>query len=244
MSAQQDLSQRARTAYRKLRKLAYKGHGRECSCCGQEFRRFRAVGDPKRPDTQCPNCGSRERHRLLALVATRRTDLHGGRTLHFAPEPSIAKIFRPRTSEYVTTDLLSAEVDVQADITKLPFEDNRWELIIAAHVLEHVQDDASAMRELRRVLSPEGHAILLVPRNTGQPTDEDASVTDPVERKRRWGKDDHVRIYGDDLETRLRANGFTAVDPISLDSFTAAEVERYRLRPINPGAGEAALICS
>ena len=149
----------------------------------------------------------------------------------------MTRLLRPRASEYVTSDI-SAVADVQADITDLPFPDARWDVVVCSHVLEHVVDDASARRELRRVLSPQGRAIVIVPRRQGVPTDEDASVTDPDERRRRFGQNDHVRIYGDDLEERLSSAGFTTVEPVSVDDFTEEQVARHRLR-----AGDAVLIC-
>jgi hypothetical protein len=58
------------------------------------------------------------------------------------------------------------------------------------------------MVEIARVLHPSGAALILTPRRRGRPTEEDpnASIGERVER---FGQDDHVRLYGDDLETRL-----------------------------------------
>ncbi len=39
-------------------------------------------------------------------------------------------------------------------------------------------------------------------------TQEDLSVTDPMERERRYGQQDHVRSYGKDFMQRLEAAGF------------------------------------
>ena len=39
-------------------------------------------------------------------------------------------------------------------------------------------------------------------------TDEDTSITDPVERERRFRQYDHVRLYGRDYPQRLEAAGF------------------------------------
>jgi SAM-dependent methyltransferase len=146
------------------------------------------------------------------------------------------------STEYVTTDL-NETADVTADITDLPFPENRWDFIVCSHVLEHVGDDQAAMREFRRVLAPGGRALVMVPRNLGTKTDEDPSITDAKERTRRFGQHDHVRIYGDDLEERLRTAGFDIIDEISPDAFPAEDVERYRLRSINAGNGEVALLC-
>lgn len=225
-----------------IRAGLYAGRGRDCPCCGRSFRRFRPTGNPRRPDTACPFCNSVERHRLLTLLIQSEPELVAGRVLHFAPEASLGGLFRDRAAEYVTTDL-SAQTDVTADIVDLPFPDDRWDAIVCSHVLEHVPEDVAAMRELRRVLTPGGHAIVIVPRVAGLPTDEDPSVTDPAERMRRFGQPDHVRMYGDDLADRLRSAGFSDQRNIRADSFSAEQAERHRLTAHNAGAEDALIIC-
>jgi len=51
----------------------------------------------------------------------------------------------------------------RADVTRLPFASNSMDLLLAADVIEHLDDDAIAMREFVRVLRPGGHLILTVP---------------------------------------------------------------------------------
>jgi len=96
---------------------------------------------------------------------------------------------------------------VKMDITAIQFPSESFGIIYCSHVLEHVPDDKQAMREFCRVLKPDGWAILLVP-ITADKTFEDASVTDPAERLRLFGQEDHVRRYGPDYMDRLRESGF------------------------------------
>jgi len=51
----------------------------------------------------------------------------------------------------------------RGDATALPFPDGSFDRIIAAEVLEHIDDDAAAMRELIRVLRPGGTIAATVP---------------------------------------------------------------------------------
>ena len=48
-------------------------------------------------------------------------------------------------------------------ITDLPFADNSFDLVLATDVIEHVDDDRLALREVRRVLRPGGRALVTVP---------------------------------------------------------------------------------
>jgi SAM-dependent methyltransferase len=49
------------------------------------------------------------------------------------------------------------------DVCALPFGDRNFDLILATDIIEHVEDDLSALRELRRVLRPGRHLLLTVP---------------------------------------------------------------------------------
>jgi SAM-dependent methyltransferase len=187
----------------------FRGLERYCPICEQHFRTFLPAGVPRRPDVRCPRCGSRERHRLLWLYLRVRTEIFTSRRrlrlLHVAPEPFLARrLARLPTLDYVSGDL-SGEGMLRFDLTRLPFEDDSFDVILCLHVLEHVPDDTQALSELARVLR--GWAILQVP-IVGERTVEDPQMTDPDERLRRFGQEDHVRTYGRDYQSRLRAAGF------------------------------------
>lgn len=51
-----------------------------------------------------------------------------------------------------------------ADILKLPFRNNSFDLVICSEVLEHIPDDRAAMAEIIRVLKPGKPLVVSVPR--------------------------------------------------------------------------------
>ncbi len=57
---------------------------------------------------------------------------------------------------------------VQASAQALPFAEGSFDLVFSHEVLEHVEDDAAAVREAVRVLAPGGRLALFVP-NRGYP---------------------------------------------------------------------------
>ena len=128
-----------------------------CPCCRSYLRTFKAFGLVSRPEAKCPICGALERHRLMHLYMTRKTDLFNGhpkRMLHVAPEPELSRWLRKAANiNYVSADLLNPQAMVRMDICDIQYRDNTFDVIYCSHVLEHVPDDTKAMREFWRVLA-------------------------------------------------------------------------------------------
>jgi SAM-dependent methyltransferase len=97
---------------------------------------------------------------------------------------------------------------VNGDGLALPFGDATFDRIIAAEILEHVDDDRAAMAELVRVLRPGGLLAVTVPR--WFPEQICWTLTDEYHAPAVPGG--HVRIYGRrQLEHRLRTAGLTVL---------------------------------
>jgi SAM-dependent methyltransferase len=191
---------------------------RTCPICGHTGIMI-GVGHPPRWDSRCASCGSRERHRLLWLWVTEGggNRLAGRRILHFAPEKALRKALE-RNPHYQTADLHQPGVTHHVDITRLPMAEETYDVVIANHVLEHVDNDRGAIAELFRVLRPGGTALLTVPVNpTREATYEDPAVTGAAERHAHFNAPDHRRYYGLDFAGRLAEAGF--------------QVETFRVTP-------------
>ncbi|MBN2284751.1 MAG: class I SAM-dependent methyltransferase [Deltaproteobacteria bacterium] len=55
-------------------------------------------------------------------------------------------------------------VVMQSDITKLPFPDESFDIVICSEVLEHIPEHEKAVREIIRVLKPGKSLVVTVPR--------------------------------------------------------------------------------
>jgi len=161
------------------------GLARFCPCCNARLRRFTPFGLVKRQEALCPVCWSLERHRLMWLYMTQKTNLFDGnqkRMLHVAPEPELSPLIQKADYiNYLSADLFAPNAMVKMDITDIQYPDNTFDVIYCSHVLEHVQDDRKAMSEFYRVLKPGCWAILQVP-ITADTTFEDPTVISPKER--------------------------------------------------------------
>jgi SAM-dependent methyltransferase len=215
----------------RYRVLANRGDAVACPVCGHRFARFR--DDWNRENALCWRCGAHERHRTLWLYLERHPELLGSglSLLHFAPEWCLERRFRQlRGIRYVTGDLRPAEAELELDITRLALPDGAFDAIICSHVLEHVEDDAAAMRELYRVLAAGGWAIVMVPLDLGRSeTLEDPAVRSERDRELWFGQSDHVRVYAPDIAGRLEAAGFAVTRERVALTLGAEAVARYRL---------------
>lgn len=201
---------------------------------GKSFKSFLPYGyGTQRNNVLSPSTLSLERHRLLWLYLKNETDFFSSnkKILHFAPEQAFYKRFRKmKNLDYTTTDLNSPLADVKADICNLPFENDSYDVILCNHVLEHIPDDTKAIKELYRVLKPNGMAILQIPQDLNRAkTFEDDSITDKKERAKIFGQYDHVRVYGRDYFNKLRSIGFKVEEVDYTSTLTNEDIETYCL---------------
>lgn len=210
---------RARRAIDHVTSLAWGRTPRECPVCG-----YTGMFSPvkHKPEIWCPSCDSRPRHRLLKLWMDREMRLPpGARVLHFAAEPWVRAGMEARGALYRTADL-NDRFELQLDIEAIALPDGSQDMVIANHVLEHV-DDRAALAELYRILAPGGQAVLTVPLIEGfDRTYEDPAHDSAEARRLYYGDADHRRWYGRDFRDRLAAPGF------AVSEFTALEPEASR----------------
>ncbi len=197
----------------------------ECNLCGHQGR-FLPFGNAPRQGVLCPCCGSIERHRLVGLwIDQNQGRVDDASMLHFAPEYGLARLFKERVHEYRGADIDPHMADVVLNIESIDLPDGSVDLVLASHVLEHV-DDAKALSEIHRILTPGGAALLMFPLVDGwEFTYENPAHVTPQDRAKYFGQHDHVRYYGRDVRDRIRSVGF------QLEEFTAMEpdVSRYGL---------------
>jgi len=184
----------------------------------------------------CSGCFSLERHRLLIdFIEQEMCEILTGdcRILHVAAEACISdRIERNPNASYETIDNMSQFIfglerkpKRVMDVIDLDYQDETFDYIICNHVLEHVDDDKKAMRELYRVLKVGGAGLINVPINRNSDETLEDRTLSPLERRHQYGQADHLRYYGIvDFARGLESVGFevtvrkfgreTSLDPI------------------------------
>lgn len=205
---------------------------RFCPICNSQIAAFLPFGEPLRQNAQCPKCGSLERHRLIYLFLKEKTNIfkENIQMLHIAPEKMFAEIFLGQKNiDYLPVDLNDKMPYVQEkmDIQKINYPNNTFDLIYCSHVLEHVPDDTKALKELYRVLKPNGKAIILVPIDHSlKETYEDPTINTPDLRLKHYCQSDHLRRYGLDFEDKLKKVGFNTSNEF-IKSINAKNIKYY-----------------
>jgi len=128
--------------------------------------------------------------------------------LHFAPEKALRDFFSQRASEYITADLDPSRGDITLNIEEIALEDKSVNIVVANHVLEHV-DHTKALSELFRILTPGGFAVLSFPMIYSWSVHyKDESMETKSQRHQHFGQYDHVVFFGRQIEQDMRNAGF------------------------------------
>jgi SAM-dependent methyltransferase len=153
----------------------------------------------------CPACGSNGRDRFLHWCFTERAEPNPAlRVIECSPRlgeayrSAMATWFFYRTSDY---DLRAHQGNLQLDLQAIDLPDACLDVVLCAHVLEHVPDTDKALAELRRVVAPGGHLLLQVPVLQGR-------TAPPTEPEFHGDNTPVFWRFGFDLTARLRDVGF------------------------------------
>lgn len=210
--------------WKSISSVQYRGDRFYCPFCDGNFKEFfpagknnpvleSVVGARYRKNARCPRCSSLDRHRLLWYFLKREILPSINRKiklLHIAPELHLKKLLcESNNIEYLSADINPKAGMIKMDITAINYYDNYFDAIVCNHVFEHILDDKKAMKEIYRILHPNGWAILQVPLDVKrEKTFEDANIRTMQDRERIYGIKSHVRIYGLDYKKRLEESGF------------------------------------
>jgi SAM-dependent methyltransferase len=150
------------------------------------------------------------RHRILALWFEKHIDfLRDADILYFAPGRSERIWLKRHKVSCVSADLYSKTVDLKLDIQSTGLPDESYDVIVCNHVLEHVDDFRKALKEMYRILRPGGSFICSFPMDPKvELLDEDPAVETEEDRIRRFGQNDHKRVFGMKADRFLTEAGF------------------------------------
>lgn len=207
--------------YNKIRLLINKnGNRKKCYICGQTFgsftkyrggfkniplwhKKLNCVGSDI-DNFGCIYCKSSDRERHLFMYFDKInfwSEVKDREIIHFAPEKNLSKkIEQLSPLKYVKADLFPKDRDIhEIDLIDIPYKDESFDILICNHVLEHIPEYFTALREIFRVLKKGGTAILQTPYSKLlQNNFEDPGINNDELRLLYYGQEDHVRYFSED----------------------------------------------
>ncbi|MBI9035515.1 MAG: methyltransferase domain-containing protein [Bacteroidales bacterium] len=232
-----------------------KGNTYYCPYCELQFSRMlpagqnlkiikekQIIGAGFRENALCPRCYSTDRDRLIYLYLTKKSDIQSKpyKVLHFAPEKSLKKFLQSFSNiSYQSGDKFmdgykKAYYDqdvINLDLLDINKADESVDIVICNHVLEHIEDDRKAIKELFRILTPGGWGILQVPISPIIQTTLEQKTDSDQERENLFGQHDHVRLYGLDYKHRLEEIGFEVEIVDMKIELTPEEIANFAINP-------------
>jgi SAM-dependent methyltransferase len=165
------------------------------------IKKYNIIGMGYRNNAICPNCFSKDRERLVylflqKLLKQKIINFHS-KIIHFSPESSLENnLFRKNFTNYTTADIIFEKCDVNIDLQNFKYEDKNFDFVICNHVLEHIENDNVAIKNIYTILKKGGFAILQVPLSIDIKEDfKKKEISTEKEQLNLYGQRDHVRIY-------------------------------------------------
>lgn len=180
---------------------------RECNVCGWKGKSFYVFYNEMfkmKDETLCPKCASCIYQRALAkYLQEEAVRGYPYKILEVSPHSSdpVGKSLVSR--DYVSIDIVKGRAMVVMDLRNLTYPDNTFDLIICSAVLEHIKEDEIAMKEMYRVLKPQGICLIEIP--MGYYKDPYGTHTVEFDGQPFY---EHFRSYGVDFEDKMLRVGF------------------------------------
>jgi SAM-dependent methyltransferase len=207
----------------------------DCPICHWRGRRFRAYLSPETviPASICPDCGSFDRHRHLALGIRAELEARGRvpreilgfsisqDTRSILEREGLGRCFR---SDFDNTDA-RYDPDVVADLREAAYRTASVDWIVCSHVLEHIAELSPAVDEMLRILRPGGVAWIQV------------AVDDAVEHSHPipidpFSYDAHAWRFGGDVTALLERDGWSVTCHRASEQLDADTRARCGIHPV------------
>jgi SAM-dependent methyltransferase len=165
----------------------------------------------------CRTCGNNLRSIALARsILSARSHKGSFRSFVLSPRTWLIQTLEINPAGTLTKYLArmprrTLAVYPEVDMQQLPYESNRFDLVIHSDTLEHVSSPVRALSECRRVLKPGGFCCFTIPIVVGRLTRSRSGLPPSYHGEENGKKNDFLvqTEYGSDFWAQLFEAGFT-----------------------------------
>lgn len=141
----------------------------------------------------CKNCGSAERHRVFRHTHQK---LREYLPYHLYSGLQISKDLSVESEWFKNYELSIYGGQNSIDLQNIERDTESYDVVICNHVLEHIENDLRALKELFRIFSKDGLLQISVPQPMVFKKTDDWGFADP----KKFG---HYRMYGIDIKDKF-----------------------------------------
>jgi SAM-dependent methyltransferase len=228
-------SKRAKPWLGRVPRSLKKGVG--CNICGWRGQSFEGV--PHSESALCSGCGSIARDRFLHWCLWQRVSYRADLEL-LETSPRLGADYRSTLKarlHYRSSDLdqQTHRGDLVLDLQRIVLPNSSLDVVLTAHVLEHVPDFSAALAELHRVLRPGGHLLVQVPLQQAS-TQAAQTLEFHGDATRVWWR------FGLDLTDLMRKAGFEVAVLVTHDFYRRVELGEADWPHIAPEVDAKAIV--
>ena len=178
----------------------------------------------------CPICFSQARHRLLGYILRLINVNNQKKVLFVGPGPCEILLTKFRYNAELLNIKHTDFIDIVIDITDDNIELYNYDIIIMWHVLEHIEEDRKAVKNVFNMLKSGGIFLFSVPIHpSGNSKTYIPQYSNISEKTDKTGNPDHFICPGEDYPDRFSDVGFKKLETYSVRDFNEAVITKYNL---------------
>lgn len=194
--------------YEFYKKNFYRGKDIYCPFCSGSYK-AQKYQFTKETNTDCPVCGSTIQERTILLFLQAKTEILPGepKILVIAEEGKITEYFSNFPNAEVKIFSVTGDLSIKDNIMKNVYDSGFFDLIVCNYIIEKLPIYVPVLKEIVRILKPDGLVMLLANINYEKDRTDDFPLTEYRDRILAYGIAGNYRRYGKDYCSLIKANG-------------------------------------
>ena len=190
------------------KKRYFRGRDIYCPFCPGFFKAERYPFS-KEISSNCPVCGSTVEERTILLFLQTKTEMMSGekKILVIAEPGMIADYFENFPNAVLKIYTETGDFSIRDNSMKDRYPDDEFDIIVCNHIIEKLPQPQLVLKEIKRILKPDGVAMMMAYVDYEKEKTVEMSVTHFKDRLSLYGIPGNYRRYGKDYADQIRSFG-------------------------------------